>query len=122
MAETEINPNGYADLTTYIVGATGWKYIELQESNGTPILRREIGGVGTLATWENTTAPTLQVQIIVNGTDADVTLPKTFVKSALFKSSIGGTELCSNTYSSFTMVNTSDQLTVIHNIEIPDQA
>ena len=114
----EIATKGYEDLRAYVEAT--WKYIELQNSSGTAIIRKDIGDARV--TWNHTAgAQTLQLKFVVKGSDADLSglLPKTFAKSAIFKVATGGDSMTTETFTSFTMAVADDQLTVIHNIQVP---
>ncbi|MED5103146.1 hypothetical protein P9858_23805 [Niallia circulans] len=110
----EINTIGYQKIRDYI--EANWKYIELQDGTGTPIIR--LGVDDARVSWTHTAgSQTLKLQIVLNG--SDITLPKTFEKSAIFDVASGGTALTVETFTAFTMEGANDELTVEHSIEVP---
>lgn len=113
----EISTGGYQSIRDFV--QANWKYIELRDASGAKIVRLMVDG--TRVKWIHTAnAQTLELQVIVKGSDTDVgTLPKTFASSAIFSVATGGTALSTETFSSFTMEATGDELTVIHQLEIP---
>lgn len=124
MADEEIPSEGYDDLTTYVIA--NWKYMEFQDSSGTAIVRREIGG-GTLdpadPTWTDETRPVITASMTIEGTDTDLPAkPFTIAKAALFKAASGGNAMGLKTYdSTFTMTSDSDEFTGTIDVEIPQQ-
>lgn len=112
----EITSQAYQDLRDYI--QANWQYIELQDDTGTPILR--LSPSDSRVTWTHTAGEqTLKLQIIVKGSDTDITLPSTFASSHIFKVASGGSAFSSETFTSFTIESEQDELTVIHNISVP---
>lgn len=59
---------------------------------------------------------TLQLQIEITGSDNDISLPTTFAQSVL-NSATG--DISIESFEPFTMTNKEDQITIIHNIEVP---
>lgn len=113
---TEITSAGYQSLRDFV--QANWKFIELRDEVGSAILR--LGTDDARVTWEHTAgAQTLQLKMIVKGSDSEITLPRTFASSAVYTSAEGGTELAMESFSDFTMEETGDELTVIHQLEIP---
>lgn len=110
----EINQIGYQKIRDYI--EANWKYIELQDGSGTPIIR--LGISDSRVSWTHTAGEqTLKLQVVVKG--SDITLPKTIAKSAIFDVASGGTAISVETFTAFTMEGASDELTVEHSIEVP---
>lgn len=112
----EITASAYQDLRDYI--QTNWQYIELQDDVGTPILR--LSPSDSRVTWTHLAGEQiLKLQIIVKGSDVDITLPQTFASSHIFNVATGGTSFSDETFTSFTIESDQDELTVIHNAEVP---
>lgn len=113
---TEITSAGYQSLRNFVQAT--WTNIELRDEVGSAILRLDVAD--PRVSWEQLAgAQTLELKIIVKGTDAEVVLPRTFQSSAIFATATGGEELAMESFSPFTMEATGDELTVIHQLEIP---
>jgi hypothetical protein len=112
----EIAAAGYQDLRDYI--EANWKYLELRDETGTPVLR--ITTTDDRLTWtHNAGAQTLELTGVFLGSDADIPVPQTIASSAIFKASSGGSPFSVETFSSFTFNADADQLTVKHQIQVP---
>ncbi|ADL07750.1 hypothetical protein [Thermosediminibacter oceani] len=112
----EIRPEGYQNIRDYM--QANWQYIELRDDAGNPILR--LSPADPRVTWtHNAGDQTLKLQIIVKGSDADITLPTTFASSAIYNVATGGNPFSVETFTPFTMENENDELTVIHEIQVP---
>jgi len=112
----EIKSNGYQAIRDYI--QANWQYIELQDDTSTPILR--LSPADSRVTWtHNAGDQTLKLQIVVHGSDSDITLPTTFASSHIYDVASGGTSYSDESFTAFTMSSVDDQLTVIHSIEVP---
>lgn len=112
----EITTQAYQNLRDYI--QTNWKYIELRDNTNVPILR--IDTSDTRVTWTHTAGTNpLELTCVISGSDADITLPKTFASSAIFNVATGGDAFSLETFTAFTMSNTADQLTIKHQIQVP---
>lgn len=114
----EILASGYQSIRNFV--EANWKYIELQKTDGTPVVRLTTSD--TRVTWIHTAnAQTLILQVVIKGSDADMTgsLPKEFGKSAIFSVATGGTPHSVETFSSFTLETAGDELTVQHQLQIP---
>lgn len=113
---TEITNAGYQSIRDFIQGA--WTYIELRDEVGTEILRLGVGD--SRVSWTHVgDAQTLELQIVIKGDDSEVTLPQTFASSAIYAEGTAGEELAVESFSNFTMESIGDELTVIHQIEVP---
>lgn len=113
---TEITNAGYKTVRDFIQNT--WTFLELRDELGAPILRLGVGD--SRVTWEHIAdARVLKLQIIIKGTDAEINLPQTFASSALFTEKTGGEGLAVESFSNFTMESEGDELTVIHQLEIP---
>ena len=114
---SEINTSGYQSIRDFV--ESNWKYIELRDENGTAILR--LSTADSRVSWIHTAgSQTLELQIVVKGSDAEVTLPQTFASSAIYSVASGGSAHSIETFSNFTAEATGDELTVIHQLEIPE--
>ena len=110
----EISTAAYTDLRNYI--QTNWKYIELQDGSGTPVVR--LSPADQKVTWTHTIgASVLKLQIIIKG--SDITAPKTIAKSAIFNVATGGIAYSVESFTAFTLETAEDELTVIHSIQVP---
>lgn len=112
----EITSVAYQNLRDYI--QANWKYIELQDEASSPILR--LSPSDGRVTWTHTVGDqTLKLQIIVKGSDVDIVKPKTFAKSAIYNVATGGQPFSIETFTAFTIESDQDELTVIHQIQVP---
>lgn len=112
----EITSQAYQDLRDYI--QSNWQYIELQDDSGVAMLR--LSPSDSRVTWtHNAGDQTLKLQIVVKGSDSDITLPKTFASSHIFNVVSGGTSYSDETFTPFNMSTVDDELTVIHSIQVP---
>ena len=121
MVATEISADGYADIADVAI-VTGWTYLEVQEADGTPIVRRQIID-GTTTKWVDIIPPVLRAEMDITGSDIDLpALPVTVKKIALFKTAVSTTAMVTQTFdSSFTLSSASDSLTVAMNVQVPIQ-
>ena len=110
----EITNQAYVDLRSYI--KNNWKYIELQDETGTPIVRLSPSDSRVTSIIEGNI---VKVSVIIKGSDTDITFPKTFAKSAIFNVATGGQPFSVESFTPFTIESKFDELTVIHNIEVP---
>ena len=112
----EITSHAYQNLRDYI--QSNWQYIELQDEQNNPILR--LSPSDNRVSWiHNAGDQTLKLQIIIKGSDTDITLPTNYAKSLIFNVATGGQPLSEESFSPFTMESEQDELTVIHEIQVP---
>lgn len=112
----EILTGGYQSIRDLV--QSNWKFIELRDEAGAKIVRLSVDG--TRVKWiHSENAQTLELQIIVKGSDSEITLPKTFASSAIYGVETGGEPYSIESFSSFTMEASGDELTVVHQLEIP---
>lgn len=139
---TEVTEQAYQDLRQHIIDT--WKYIELRDELDNPIVRlspddqrvswvhvplkeeKEIiidydrrGNPITDTVTIDKLPSTLQLQIVVKGSDSEISLPKTFAKSVIYNVATDGEPLSVESFTPFEMANDNDQITVVHNIEVP---
>jgi hypothetical protein len=110
----DISTQGYDNLRSYI--QTNWKYLELQSSTGTPILR--ITTSDSRLTISNANGKLTYV-LVLKGSDAGITIGTEVGKSAIFNVASGGTAYSTETFTSFTFAGTQDELTVTHELQVP---
>ncbi|WP_240371497.1 hypothetical protein [Anoxybacteroides rupiense] len=112
----EITSSAYQALRNYI--QNNWKYIELRDDLGNPILR--LSPADSRVSWiHNAGDQVLKLQIVVKGSDADITKPKTFASSAIYDVATGGQPYSIESFTPFTIESDMDELTVIHEIQVP---
>lgn len=112
----EITSYAYQNLRDYI--QANWQFIELQDEAGTSIIR--ISPTGSRCTWtHNAGDQTLKLQVVIKGSDTDITLPCTFAKSVIYNVATGGNAISEESFTPFTLETDQDELTVIHNIQVP---
>lgn len=110
----EITASAYSDLRNYI--QSSWKYIELQDELGTAIVRLSPSDTRVTSIIEGNI---VKVTIVVKGSDIDIVAPKTFAKSVIYNVASGGNPFSTESFTAFTIESDLDELTVIHNIEVP---
>lgn len=110
----EITASAYSDLRNYI--QTNWQYIELQDDMGVTILRLSPSDTRVTSVIEGNN---VKITVVVKGSDTDITAPSTFAKSVIYNVSTGGTPFSTESFTPFTIETDQDELTVIHNIEVP---
>lgn len=112
----EINTDGYQSIRDYI--EANWQYIELRDDTDTAIVR--LSPSDSRVSWTHTAGDqTLKLQIIVKGSDADITASQIFASSAIYDVASGGNPYSVESFTTFTIEADEDELTVIHNIEVP---
>ena len=112
----EITASAYQALRNYI--QQNWQYIELRDDLGNPILR--LSPSDSRVSWvHNAGDQVLKLQIVVKGSDADITKPQTFASSAIYDVATGGQPYSIESFTPFTIESDMDELTVIHSIEVP---
>ncbi|MDE8562759.1 hypothetical protein PNH38_02540 [Anoxybacillus rupiensis] len=112
----EITSSAYQALRNYI--QNNWKYIELRDDANNPILR--LSPSDSRVTWvHNAGDQTLKLQVVIKGSDADITKPKTFASSAIYDVATGGQPYSIESFTPFTIESDMDELTVIHEIQVP---
>ena len=112
----EITADGYQDLRDYI--EANWDWISLRDDTDAEVLRLDPSD--SRVTWTHASGDqTLVLEIVVQGSDSEISLPQTFAGSEIHKTSGSTTPFSDETYTQFTMESTNDQLTVEHEIEVP---
>ncbi len=114
---TEIVSAGYQDVRDYIEAT--WKYIEVRNSEDAAVIRIGIGDARV--TWTHTAGDqTLELTCVLSGDDVDITLPETFASSVLYKVSTSGSPMtAAESFAPFTMSAEGDQLTIKHQVQVP---
>lgn len=115
---SEINEYGYQKLREFI--KSSWQYIELQDENGDAIIRKQ-ATVLDHSDGENI----IKLQVIVKGSDVGATeeTPVTVAKSAIFDVATGGEPIANKDFDVAditTLTQSVDQLTVVHQINVPE--
>ncbi|MGM7635501.1 hypothetical protein [Bacillus sp. Hm123] len=108
----QIKEAAYEDLRNYI--QSNWKYIELQDETGSSIIRLDSTDNRVTSTIEGNN---VKITIVIKG--SELSLPKTFAKSVIFKESTGGIPLSEESFTAFTIEAPEDELTVNHTIQVP---
>jgi len=112
----EITTQAYQAIRNYI--QQNWKYIELRDDVGNAIVR--LSPSDSRVKWiHNLGDQVLKLQIIVKGSDTDITKPKTFASSAIYDVATGGNAYSIESFTPFTIQSDMDELTVIHEIQVP---
>lgn len=115
---SEINEYGYQKLREFI--KSSWQYIELQDENGDAIIRKQ-ATVLDHSDGENI----IKLQVVVNGSDIGATeeTPVTVAKIALYDVATGGEPIANKDFDVAditTLTQSVDQLTVVHQINVPE--
>jgi hypothetical protein len=112
----EITASAYQALRNYI--QNNWKYIELRDDAGNAIIR--LSPSDSRVTWvHNAGDQVLKLQVIIKGSDADITKPKTFASRAIYDVATDGNAYSVESFAHFTIESDMDELTVIHEIQVP---
>jgi len=112
----EITSQAYQALRNYI--QSNWKYIELRDDLGNAIVR--LSPSDNRVTWtHNSGDQTLKLQVVIKGSDSDISKPKTFASSAIYDVATGGQAYSVESFTPFTIESDMDELTVIHEIQVP---
>lgn len=115
---SEINKVGYDKLRDFVKNS--WKYIELQDKAGNPVIRKEATLISH-TDGENI----IKFQVVVKGSDvkATETNPVTIAKSAIFDVATGGKAIADKDFDTSdvtTLTKDVDQITVVHQINVPE--
>lgn len=110
----EITAEAYADLRNYI--KSNWQYIELQDDQGNKIVRLSNSDSRVTSTIEGNN---VKITVVLKASDSDITAPVTFAKSAIYNVVTDGSPFSIESFTPFTMQSESDELTVVHTIQIP---
>ncbi|MFD2703920.1 hypothetical protein [Salibacterium lacus] len=112
----EIKSAGYQAIRDFI--QSNWTYIEIKDDSDTAVLR--VSPSDSRVSWIHTAGnQTLQIQIVVKGSDSDISIPQTFALSAIFDTESGGTAYSEESFTAFTMESEEDEITVVHSIQVP---
>lgn len=108
---------GYQDLRNYIVA--NYKYIAIVDSSDAEVMRLEIG-VDSRANWTHAVgANPIEVTVNLKGSDAEISEPRTFLKTYLHKTAADTDRLAGGLYTQFTMESDDDTLQLKVQIQLP---
>jgi len=110
----EVTASAYSDLRTYI--SSNWQYIELQNEVGTKILRINTTDPRVTSVIEGNI---VKFTVVIKGTDTDIIKPVTFAQSSTYKVATGGSAFTVEPFAPFTIEGDNDELTIIHEIQVP---
>lgn len=114
----QITLDGYNDIKAYV--QANWTSFVISDPSGTQILR--LSTSDSRITWSASDVNPIIATIVLNGSDSDLSgiLPKTFGQIELRKDSedVNGMTAV-ETFTTFTMTSTADQLTIKFNIQFP---
>ncbi|KJE26478.1 hypothetical protein LG52_75 [Geobacillus kaustophilus] len=112
----EITSSAYQALRNYI--QNNWKYIELRDDTGNAIIR--LSPSDSRVSWIHSAGDQiLKLQVVIKGSNTDIQKPKTFASSAIYDVATGGQPYSIESFSPFTIESDQDELTVIHEIQVP---
>ena len=109
---------GYQDLRDYI--EANWQYIEIRDTGGAAIVRLPVSD--PRVEWVHSGgAQTLQLRVVLTGSDSDVPVPVTARSSAIFKVASGGSAFGVETLAEgdATISADPDNITITHSIQVP---
>ena len=110
---------GDQDIREYI--AANWTHIALVDDAGAEETRIDIAADERASFVSGAGDNPLTIEVEVQGSDADISVPTTLVRSELFKVEAGGDELSGDDFDegSAEITDEADTLRVTHNIEQP---
>lgn len=113
----EITQTGYQNIRDHI--EANWRFIELQDDAGAKVVR--LDPADPRVTWTHAPgADVLELSVVINGSDADITLPQVFNASAIYTSADATEPVTAvESFSLFEMEMDEDQITVRHRIQVP---
>jgi len=112
----EITAAGYQTIRDYV--QANWNYVEIRDDVGAAIMR--IPTSDPRCSWIHAPgAQVLQLQVVITGSDAEITLPKTIAGAAMYNVATGGDALAVDTFTGATLEAPADQVKIVINIEIP---
>ncbi|TCJ05036.1 hypothetical protein [Cytobacillus praedii] len=111
----EITASAYQDLRNYI--KTNWQYIVIKSDKGLEILR--IKTDDPRVTWlSSDDAQIMTVELRLTGLDF-TTKPIVLTKAEIYKTSVDGVPMVSETFMPVTLEVDADKLTITINIQVP---
>jgi len=113
----EILNAGYQTIRDFV--EANWTHVELRDDVGATIVRLEIATDARCSWIHSPGDQTLKLQVVITGSDADITLPQTFGGAAMYNVASGGDTLAEDTFTEATLEAAEDQLKVVIDIEIP---
>ncbi|AXR81485.1 hypothetical protein [Natrarchaeobaculum sulfurireducens] len=114
---TELPDAGYDDLRDHVQDS--WSHIELQDDDDEQVTRIEIDD-DDRASWSED-GDIRTVTVTVSGSDDDIDTPVTVESTHLFNTETGGDSLSNDSFSGATLEEDGDELTVEHEVQIPQQ-
>jgi hypothetical protein len=120
---TEINNSGYQNIRKVVnssLTSSQWDYIELQDTNDNIVTRVSITGDSRFSWTTAATDQTQTAQGTVSGSDSDISTTVTLAKSVLKATNTAAAdELHTETFPDATLANSSDEVKITHNVEVP---
>ena len=114
----EVTDKGYQSIRDFI--EANWIYHSLRDEADEEIIR--ISPSDARCEWTHSNGvQVLEITTTVTGADSDITPPQTFAGSELYDVSSGGDVLADETFTQFTIESDSDELTIKHRIEVPQE-
>jgi len=113
---TEITNAGYQTIRDFI--QSNWSYVEIRNSSGAAIIR--ISTSDSRCSWIHAPGDqVLKLQVIITGSDSDITLPITIAGAAMYDVASGGNALAEGTFTAATLEADADQVKVEIDIQVP---
>jgi hypothetical protein len=121
---SELTTAGYQTLRDYVnssnASPSAWDYIEVYDDAGNAVTRVSVTSDSRCQWLDVDGDKSLKVEFVVTGSDADMALPVTLQKSALWNASSGGSQTTvKEQYANATLNQSGDTVTITHTINIP---
>lgn len=120
----EITSTGYQTLLDYLNSSktvpAEWDYIEVYDDVGDPVTRVSVTGDARCSWTDVDSDTTLTVNFEITGSDADITLPVTIEKAALWTASSGGKQVTQKeSFATDTLDQSGDKLVLNLSVDVP---
>jgi hypothetical protein len=112
-----IESAGYTDLRSYV--ESNWTTIALLDTNNSEITRIDLQNDSRVTLVSDSATNPLEYQIKITGSDSDISLPVTIDTTEVYKSSSATTRMGADTYADATLQESGDELTLTHQVALP---
>lgn len=116
----EIYGEGYQSIRDFVEG--DWIYHSILDDGEDEITRINVED-DDRAEWTHSDGDeVLEITTTISGSDDDISQPSTIAGSAIYNVEDDGDDFAKEVFDSFTIETDSDELTIKHRIEIPQQS